>query len=65
VDLVQDLEYGVRILRRQRLPALVIVLCLALGIGATTTVFSLGDALLLRPLPFPNASRLVQVGTAR
>lgn len=64
-DLGQDIAYALRVLRRQRLPAVVIVLCLALGIGATTTVFSVGDALLLRPPPFPNGSRLVSVGTVR
>jgi predicted permease len=64
-DLRHDLVFAFRVLRRQRLPAVVIVLCLALGIGATTTVFSVGDALLLRPPPYPNGSRLVSVGTLR
>lgn len=65
VDLRQDVTYALRVLRRQKLPALVITLCLALGIGATTTVFSVGDALLLRPPPYPNGPRLVAVGTLR
>lgn len=38
------------------------VLMLALGIGATTTIFSIVDGVLLRPLPFPNAKRLVTLG---
>jgi predicted permease len=65
LDLGQDIAYAVRILLRKPLTAIIIVLCLALGIGSATTVFSVGDALLLRPLPYPNGSRLVQVGTTR
>ena len=65
VDLGQDMAYAVRVLLRKPLTAFIIVLCLALGIGSATTVFSVGDALLLRPLPYPNGSRLVQVGTTR
>ena len=65
VDAAQDIGYSLRVLARKPLSALIIVLCLALGIGAATTVFSVGDALLLRPLPYPNGARLVQVGTTR
>jgi len=65
VDFGQDIAYALRVLRRQPLPAAIIVLCLALGIGAATTVFSVGDALLLRPPPFPNGPRLVVIGPAR
>ena len=65
IDLAQDTVYSARVLLRKPLTALIIVLCLALGIGSATTVFSVGDALLLRPLPYPNGSRLVQVGTTR
>ncbi len=65
VDLGQDMAYGVRVLLRKPLAAVVIVLCLGLGIGSATTVFSVGDALLLRPLPYPNGDRLVQIGTTR
>ena len=50
-----------RSLRRNPGLALVAVLALALGIGANTTVFSVLDAVLLRPLPFSNADRLVSV----
>lgn len=64
-DLRQDITYAFRVFRRQKLPVVVVVLCLALGIGATTTVFSVGDALLLRPPPYPNGPRLVAVGTVR
>jgi hypothetical protein len=40
-----------------------VVLTLALSIGATTAIFSLGDAVLLRPLPFPESDRLVAIDT--
>ena len=60
-----DLVFALRTLRRQRLPALVAVVCLALGIGATTTVFSVANTLLVRPLPFPNGDRLVRFVTVR
>ena len=60
-SLGQDLVFTTRLLSRQRLPTLVAVVCLALGIGATTTMFSVGSTLLLDPLPFPRAERLVQV----
>ncbi|HEY4306940.1 MAG TPA: ABC transporter permease [Gemmatimonadaceae bacterium] len=62
-DLRHDAIFALRLLRRQRLPSVVAVLCLALGIGATTTMFSIGNTLLLRPLPYPNASRVVAVNS--
>lgn len=62
-DIGQDLRFAFRTLRRQRLPAALAALCVALGIGSTTAVLSVGDALLLRPLPFPNGERLVSIGT--
>jgi predicted permease len=58
-DLLRDLRYGARVLNRQRLFAAVAVLTLAVGIGATTAVFSVVDAVLLRPLPYPHPERLV------
>jgi len=60
-DLARDLRYGVRQLRRSPAFAAAALLCLALGIGATTAVYSLVDAILLRPLPFTNADRLVRL----
>jgi predicted permease len=61
IGLVQDLRYVVRTLARQPLFALIAVLTLALGIGLNTAMFSFLNALLLRPLPFPDADRLVRL----
>jgi predicted permease len=58
-DVLQDLKYAARSLSRTPTFTLVAVLSLALGIGATTTVFSLVDSLLLRPLPVPHPESLV------
>ena len=56
---VRDLRYAVRTLLRMRGVAIVAILTLALGIGATTTMFSVVYALLLRPPPFADPDRLV------
>ncbi len=60
-DLWQDLRYGARMLWNSRGFTLVAVISLALGIGATTTVFSLANAVLLRPLPVKDPDTLVSV----
>jgi hypothetical protein len=57
----QDVRYGVRTLLRRPGFLVVTVLTLALGIGANTALFSVVNALLLRPLPFKDADRLVYV----
>lgn len=60
-DLAADLRYAVRALRRNAGFTAAVVLVLGLGIGAATAVFSVVDAVLLRPLPFPDAGRLVLI----
>jgi predicted permease len=60
-DLLRDVKVGARSLRRAPGFALVSIFTVALGIGATTAVFSIIDGILLRPLPYPNSGELVRL----
>ena len=57
----QDLRYALRMLSKNRMLTLVIVVSLGIGIGANSAIFSVVDALLLRPLPYPHPDRLAAV----
>ena len=60
--LQQDLRFAFRQLKKAPGFAVTVVLTLALGIGATTAIFSLVEGILLRPLPFKDSARLVRLG---
>jgi predicted permease len=63
--LYRNARYGIRVLARSPVFTLIVVLTLGIGIGANGAVFSVVDNVLLQPLPFPDADRLVRLGEIR
>ena len=60
-EMIQDIRFGVRMLLKHKVFALIAILTLALGIGANTAIFSVANTMLLRPLPIKDADRLVDL----
>jgi putative ABC transport system permease protein len=63
--MIQDCLFALRTFRRNPLLAATAIICLTLGIGGTTAVFSVINGVLLEPLPYPNAERLVMLRTTQ
>jgi len=62
-NLVRDISFSARVLRKSPGFSIIAILTLAVGVGANTTVFSVINGLLLRPLPVPASNQLVVIGT--
>lgn len=63
--LLKDMKYGLRMLAKSRSVTAIAIIALALGIGATTSIFSFVDAVIIRPLPYPHPGQLVGLGEDR
>ena len=59
--MLQDFQYALRTIRQTPGFSVVVTLTIALGVGATTAIFSIVDAVLLRPLPYPAQESLVKL----
>jgi predicted permease len=64
IDMLYDLRYALRLLRKNPGMALLAILTLALGVGANTAIFTVIENVLLRPLPYAHSDRLVFIGPA-
>lgn len=60
-DIAADVRHGVRLLRKNTMFSGAVIVTLALGIGATSTIFTIVNGVLLRPLPYPRADRIVSI----
>ena len=60
---MRDIRYAIRALLRTPAVTFTALVIMALGIGATTAIFSVANTVLFRPLPFADPERLVQIGT--
>src|SRR4030095_1215562 len=63
-DVWQDLRYATRMVRRQPTFSLTVILTLAVGIGATTAMFSVVNGVVIKPLPYPESENVVTIGVS-
>jgi len=65
MNLLKDLQFAARILAKRKLFSLVVLVTMAIGIGAGSSIFSLVNSVLLQPLPFHEPEQLVVIETVR